>query len=98
MQSGVAISDPPALRPLLPSLQKLELIGGMEVLSNHLSVLFPSLEDFRWDERSLLDTGNGGREHSHHESEIVARSRSPLLTVVERPIQDRAANLAVPAF
>ena len=54
MQNGMAISDPPMPRPLLPMLQRLELVGNMEVCSDNLSLLFPALEEFNFQKQDLI--------------------------------------------
>ena len=54
MQSGTAIQDPPTPRILLPELQILELVGSMEVRSDHLSRLFPSMERFDFQKQDLI--------------------------------------------
>ncbi|KAF7629270.1 hypothetical protein Mgra_00009221 [Meloidogyne graminicola] len=54
MQSGVAIQDPPTPKVLLPDLQTLELVGSMEVRSDYLSRLFPSLERFEFQKQDLI--------------------------------------------
>uniref|UniRef100_A0A1I8B0Q6 Uncharacterized protein n=1 Tax=Meloidogyne hapla TaxID=6305 RepID=A0A1I8B0Q6_MELHA len=54
MQSGMAIQDPQTPRVLLPELQTLELVGGMEVRSDYLSRLFPSLERFDFQKQDLI--------------------------------------------
>lgn len=54
MQSGTAIHDPPMPRPLLPQLQRLELVGNMEVCSDNLSRLFPALEEFDFVKQDLI--------------------------------------------
>jgi hypothetical protein len=54
MQSGMAIHDPPVPRPLLPLLQRLELVGNMDVCSDNLSKLFPALEQFDFQKQDLI--------------------------------------------
>jgi hypothetical protein len=54
MQSGTAIQDPPSPRILLPELKTLELVGNMEVQSDQLSSLFPSLENFDFQKQDLI--------------------------------------------
>jgi hypothetical protein len=57
-QKGVAIADPSVIRPLLPELTRIELVGGMEVRANNLELLFPNLETFVFEKRDLV-TGGG---------------------------------------
>jgi hypothetical protein len=54
MQSGVAISDPVTIGPLLPELRRLELIGSFALESNSISKLFPALEHFVFQEQDLV--------------------------------------------
>nr|CAD2180101.1 unnamed protein product [Meloidogyne enterolobii] len=54
MQCGTAILDPPTPRVLLPELKILELVGSMEVRSDFLSRLFPSLERFDFQKQDLI--------------------------------------------
>jgi len=54
MQSGIAICDPPVIRPLLPELRCLELVGNFDVYSDSLSRLFPNLEQFVFQKQDLI--------------------------------------------
>lgn len=54
MQSGVAIQDPELPRPLLPMIERLQLVGDMKVTTQRLSLLFPSLEHFEVDKQDLI--------------------------------------------
>uniref|UniRef100_A0A915E6A0 Uncharacterized protein n=1 Tax=Ditylenchus dipsaci TaxID=166011 RepID=A0A915E6A0_9BILA len=53
-QKGVVISDPAAIRPLLPKLTSIELVGCMEVTSKSLGALFPNLETFQVEKQDLI--------------------------------------------
>ncbi|KAL3081093.1 hypothetical protein niasHT_037561 [Heterodera trifolii] len=54
MQSGVAIKDPELPRPLLPMMQRIQLVGGMDASSERLSLLFPALEQFEIEKQDLI--------------------------------------------
>jgi hypothetical protein len=54
MQSGIAISDPPVIRALLPELRSLELVGNFDVYSDSISRLFPNLEQFVFQKQDLI--------------------------------------------
>uniref|UniRef100_A0A183C4L0 Mitochondrial ATP synthase regulatory component factor B n=1 Tax=Globodera pallida TaxID=36090 RepID=A0A183C4L0_GLOPA len=54
MQSGVAIRDPELPRPLLPMMRRIQLVGGMDVTSERLSLLFPALEEFEVEKQDLI--------------------------------------------
>uniref|UniRef100_A0A915DNT2 Uncharacterized protein n=1 Tax=Ditylenchus dipsaci TaxID=166011 RepID=A0A915DNT2_9BILA len=56
-QKGVAISDPPVVRALLPELKNIELVGCLEVKVKDLEALFPALESFNLQKQDLV-TGN----------------------------------------
>ncbi|KAL3090741.1 hypothetical protein niasHT_022069 [Heterodera trifolii] len=54
MQSGVAIKDPELPRPLLPMMQRIQLVGGMDASSERLSLLFPALEELEIEKQDLI--------------------------------------------
>ncbi|KAL3076905.1 hypothetical protein niasHT_039685 [Heterodera trifolii] len=54
MQSGVAIKDPERPRPLLPMMQRIQLVGGMDASSERLSLLFPALEQLEIEKQDLI--------------------------------------------
>jgi len=62
-QKGVAISDPAVIRPLLPGLTRIELIGCMEVRAKSLEALFPNLDAFYVQKQDLV---TGGAAHSRN--------------------------------
>lgn len=56
-QKGVAISDPPIIRTLLPELRRIELVGCMEVTTKNMDVLFPKLESYHFQKVDLVTGG-----------------------------------------
>lgn len=85
-QKGVAISDPPVVRALLPDLQRIELVGCMEVTAKNLDALFPKLESFHFQKLDLV-TGDASTNR-------VAR---PTAAEINREHQNRPLSFPIAA-
>ncbi|KAI1732484.1 hypothetical protein Ddc_01351 [Ditylenchus destructor] len=74
-QKGIAISDPPVVRALLPDLRQIELVGCMEVTAKHMDALFPKLESFHLQKVDLVTGAASANRVSRPVSAEINRER-----------------------
>jgi hypothetical protein len=68
MQEGYAVSEVPTSGALLNGLQRLELVGCLDIPRNNLSVLFPNLEYFDFQKEDLATGSSSPEPHMDEDS------------------------------